>query len=89
MIVLLTIILLGLNLSFLGFLLGFSGGRYYAYKRMAPDCNQNRQLSTELYKLENMVSELDNLVVISKNEEWVYKMKQGFILCSYNLNQEF
>merc|ERR1711974_295692 len=65
-----------------GFLLGFGGGSYYQYKRLAPYVQQNWRLSTELLKLERIVSFMDNLIVY--DDKWEYRMKQGFIECNYN-----
>ena len=74
-------------IALLGFLLGFSGGSYYQYKRMAPYINQNWRLSTELYKMESMISVMDNLLVYEEKgvaEKWFYRLGQGGIECNYN-----
>ena len=71
----------------LGFLLGFSGGSYYQYKKLAPYVNQNWKLSTELWKLESMISLMDNLLVYEEKgvaEKWFYRLRQGAIECNYN-----
>ena len=71
----------------LGFLLGFSGGSYYQYKKMAPYVNQNWRLSTELYKMESMISVMNNLLVYEEKgvaDKWFYRLRQGVIECNYN-----
>ena len=70
----------------LGFLLGFSGGSYYQYKKMAPYVNQNWRLSTELYKMESMISVMNNLLVYEEKgvaDKWFYRVRQGGIECNY------
>jgi len=76
-----------------GILLGFSGGSYYQYKRMAPYVNQdykllgeNWKLSTELWKVESILAGMDNLLVYERGdrvEKWVYNLKEGSVECNY------
>ena len=47
--------MVGFEFSYPGFLLGFSGGSYYQYKKLAPYVNQNWKLTTELWKVENIL----------------------------------
>ena len=54
---------------------------------MAPYINQNWRLSTELYKMESMISVMDNLLVYKEKgvaEKWFYRLSQGGIECNYN-----
>ena len=61
------------NSQFLGLLLGFSGGSYYQYRRMAPDVRQ------EYMKMESILTEERNQV-----ESWEYTLRQGSVECYYN-----
>ena len=74
------------NSQFLGLLLGFSGGSYYQYQRMAPYVNLNARLSSQLWKMESMITGMNNLMVYEEKgaEKWGYKMQQGFVECYYN-----
>ena len=53
---------------------------------MAPYVNQNWKLSTELWKLESMISLMDNLLVYEEKgvaDKWYYRLRQGAIECNY------
>jgi len=77
-----------------GILLGFTGGSYYQYKRMAPYVNQdykllgeNWKLSTELWKVESILAGMDNVLVYEKGdkvEKWVYNLREGSVECNYS-----
>ena len=54
---------------------------------MAPYVNQNWKLSTELWKMESMISVMNNLLVYEEKgeaENWFYRLSQGYIECKYN-----
>jgi len=80
-----------------GILLGFTGGSYYQYKRMAPYVNQdykllgeNWKLSTELWKVESILAGMDNVLVYEKGdkvEKWVYNLREGSVECNYSPKQ--
>ena len=61
--------MVGFKPSYLGFLLGFSGGSYYQYKKLAPYVNQNWKLSTELWKVENILYVMNNVLVYEEKGE--------------------
>ena len=50
---------------------------------MAPDLNQNFKLSTKLWEVTSMISEMDNIRVLEEKNawDWLYEMKQGFVEC--------
>ena len=50
---------------------------------MAPDLNQNFKLSTKLWEVASMISEMDNIRVLEEKNawDWLYEMKQGFVEC--------
>ena len=53
---------------------------------MAPYVNQNWKLSTELWKMESMISVMNNLLVYEEKgeaDQWFYRMRQGYIQCNY------
>ena len=80
---------LNIKPSYLGFLLGFSGGSYYQYKKLAPYVNQNWKLSTELWKVENILYVMNNVLVYEEKgeaEKWFYRVRQGVIECNYSPN---
>ena len=51
--------------------------------RMAPVLNQNFKLSTKLWEVTSMISEMDNIRVLEEKNawDWLYEMKQGFVEC--------
>ena len=73
--VLLSIFLFKLSLP--GLLLGFFGGQLYQHQRMAPDLSQNFKLSTKLWEVASMISEMDNIRVLEEKNawDWLYEMK--------------
>ena len=78
--------MVGFKFSYPGFLLGFSGGSYYQYKKLAPYVNQNWKLTTELWKVENILYVMNNLLVYEEKAEvdhWFYRVRQGTIEYNY------
>ena len=75
-------------------MLGFSGGSYYQYRRMAPYVRQeynlinwNWKLATELMKVESILTGMSNLQVFEERnqvESWEYTLRQGSVQCFYN-----
>ena len=75
-------------------MLGFSGGSYYQYRRMAPYVrqeynliNRNWKLATELMKVESILTGMSNLQVFEERnqvESWEYTLRQGSVECYYN-----
>ena len=54
---------------------------------MAPYVNQNWKLSTELWKMESMISVMNNLLVYEEKgetDQWFYRLRQGYVECNYN-----
>merc|ERR1711973_674853 len=76
-----------------GIMLGFSGGSYYQYQRMAPYVrqeynliNRNWRLATELKKVDSILSGMSNLQLFKESGEvvnWEYSLMQGSVMCSY------
>merc|ERR1711973_906750 len=76
-----------------GIMLGFSGGSYYQYQRMAPYVrqeynliNRNWRLATELKKVDSILSGMSNLQLFKESGEvvsWEYSLVQGSVMCSY------
>ena len=74
-------------------MLGFSGGSYYQYQRMAPYVrqeynliNRNWRLATELKKVDSILSGMSNLQLFKESGEvvsWEYILMQGSVMCSY------
>ena len=74
-------------------MLGFSGGSYYQYQRMAPYVrqeynliNRNWRLATELKKVDSILSGMSNLQLFKESGEvvsWEYSLMQGSVMCSY------
>merc|ERR1712029_1056481 len=77
-----------------GIMLGFSGGSYYQYQRMAPYVrqeynliNRNWRLATELKKVDSILSGMSNLQLFKESGEvvsWEYSLTQGSVMCSYS-----
>ena len=75
-------------------MLGFSGGSYYQYQRMAPYVrqeynliNRNWRLATELKKVDSILSGMSNLQLFKESGEvvsWEYSLTQGSVMCSYS-----
>ena len=68
-------------------MLGWGCGQLYQDQRMAPGLNQNFKLSTKLWEVASMISEMDNIRVLEEKNawEWQYEMTQGFVECRSRL----
>merc|ERR1711972_1172876 len=62
-----------------GIMLGFSGGSYYQYQRMAPYVRQEYNLINRNWRLATELKKESGEVV-----SWEYSLTQGSVMCSYS-----